>query len=387
MYNGTDAPTITVQFAIAGTWTNVPSTDLLTVDFKRGRERPDQRFDAGSASVILDNASGVYDPDITTGPWTSGGASYLRAGLQMRIIGTWSGVPYILFAGFMETPSVDQGFAPTVTLTFTDGMALIAKAPAPGLSDTAVGRTDMEVTSARVTRMLDLMGWPSADRSISTGTVQMLMEPQNRPILDVINDCVNCEVGKFYVGRDGTAHFEVLNDKFTKVTRLQLSDSQATNTVEYEEIETQPGALQLTNQAVVNRMTSVVTSTKDKRPIQFIATDTASANSYGTSTVTVTAPTKTTDAARHIAWLLARQNADPQSRVTKIGFSALGLAALYPDFLSLEIGDQLIVNRTTVDGRAMTWYCVTEGIQSTITPDSWRVTINTSPMNPYTVTI
>ena len=71
-----------------------------------------------------------------------------------------------------------------------------------------------------------------------------------------------------------------------------------------------------------------------------------------------------------------------------VQFSAHALGALYPDFLALEIGDQITVERTTVDGRTLELYTVLEGYQHDIDfENGWRTNLMTSPMNPYSITI
>ena len=375
-FDGTNGPILTVQFVKSGTWTSADSTHVKSIDINRGRPRNDYTFDAGTATIVFDNTSGIYDPDITTGTWSVSGVSIIRAGLQVRVIATWSGVAYILFAGFLESAATDQGFEPTVALSVVDGLAIIGRAYAPPLSVTRVDSTDNELASTRVTRMLDDMGWPSADRSISTGTVHMLMAAQGRQSIEIINECAACEVGDFFVSRDGKATFRVVGDKFSAVTRLEFSDArpQPANTIEYDSLETRPGTEQLINQAVVKR----------QEKTEYTATYSSSASSYGITTASVTAPAYYVATAKKIAWLMARKDSSPDTRLTSVGFTSLGLGALYPDFLALELLDQVTVHRTTVDGRTLTWYVVVQGIHHSISADGWTTTLSTSPMNPYT---
>lgn len=381
-FDGVSGPTISVQFVKSGVWTTAASTDIKSIYIQRGRQRTDQRFDAGTCMVEFDNTSGIYDPDITTGTWTVSGVSIFRAGLQCRVIATWSSIPYILFAGFLEVPTVNQGLEPTVTFTLVDGMALIGGAIAPALTVTAGPYVSGEVSSARVTRLLNTAGWPAGDRTITTGAVQMLTDTQDRPMIDMLNECANAEGGKFYVARDGKAVFETRADKFNKLTMLEFSDvrPQPANTVEYENIELQPGTMQMFNQAIIKRTDPLYPANSR----QYTATYTPSATAYGTTTVQVEAPVFSLTTAKTLSWYYARKDATPDTRVISISFTALALGALYPDFLSADLGDQIIVKRTTLDGRALTWYLVIEGQTHEITPDGWRVTYNTSPMNPYT---
>lgn len=377
MYSGTDAPYVDVQFVKSGTWTTVTSTDLREISIRRGRQRRDFRFDAGIATIVLDNAAGLYDPDITTGTWVVAGKSILVAGLQARIVATYGATSYVLFAGILESNIVNQGFDVTATLTITDGLAQLGKAFIKPLSATQYQNYYVgEKTGERAARILDLVGWPSADRAIG-GVAEMQGTEQNAYAIDLLNECANVEVGDFFISRDGKATLRVLNDKFSVPTRLEFSDvrPQPTNTIEYESITTEPGTLQLTNQAVVRWSGSV----------EYRATVTASAAAYGVSSLNLTTPTYGKVRAKRTARLLAKMNADPSTRLTSVSFNALALGALYPDFLQCELLDQVTVHRTTVDGRALTWTVVIEGMDHDITPGNWSTTFYTSPMNPYTL--
>lgn len=382
MYNGSSAPYVDVQFAKSGTWTSVTRADIETLSIRRGRQRADYRFDAGSLTVTLDNVSGIYDPDITTGTWTVGGVSILRAGLQVRVIATWAGVPYILFAGFMESNTVDQGMTPVATIVATDGLAALGKVLAPALSVTYGPYISGETTATRVARLLDTAGWPAPDRSIAAGGAQMSTDAQGRPMIDMLNECALAEGGNFWVSRDGKAVFETRSNKFTKPTMLEFSDvrPQPANTLEYDSLELQPGTLQLVNQAVINK-TDPLYPANNK---QYTATYTSSASSYGTSTMQADIPLFSTATAKALSWFYARKDSSPDTRVTSIGFDGVALGGLYPDFLTADLLDQIIVNRTTVDGRTKVWYLVIEGIDHDLTADGWSVRYYTSPMNPYT---
>jgi hypothetical protein len=102
-FDGVTSPSIAVQFLKSGTWTSVPISDIVQIDFRRGRERADLRDQAGFSSIIFNNESGDYDPDnVTTSPWVVGGVNILRDGLQMRIVATWNSTAYPLFYGFLE---------------------------------------------------------------------------------------------------------------------------------------------------------------------------------------------------------------------------------------------------------------------------------------------
>ena len=373
-FNGTNAPTLSVQFYINGSWVTVTQTDVREISIKRGRSRADQKNDPGAATIVLDNVSGYYDPEYTgsSSPYVVSGVNQLKAGVQCNIVATWSSTAYTLFVGYLETNTVDQGFFPTATMVFTDGIALLSKMYAQSLSAPSYSG---ETTSTRVSRMLTYANWTGSTNL--SGSVQMLPTTQGSSLQVLIEECVACEAGRFYISRDGVATFLPLSDKFSRPTRLLLSDTRATNTVEYDSIKATPGTYQVINEAIIER------SGKSQRRSRHKPSTTA----FGLKSVTVNAPILNDSDADNLALYLSRKDSSPMTLVETIGFSALALDSLYPDFLALEIGDQLTVERTTVDGRSLTLYVVVEGYNHHITQDDWRTDIMTSPMNPYSITI
>jgi len=373
-FNGTNAPTLSVQFYINGSWVTITQTDVREISIKRGRSRADQKNDPGAATLVFDNVSGYYDPEYTgaSSPYVVSGVNQLKAGVQCRIIATWSSTGYTLFVGYLETNTVDQGFFPTATMVFTDGIALLSKMYAISLS--APGYSG-ETTSTRVGRMLTYANWTGSTNL--SGSVQMLPTTQGSSLQVLIEEAVACEAGRFYISRDGVATFLPLSDKFSRPTRLLLSDTRATNTVEYDMIKATPGTYQVINEAIIER------SGKSQRRARHKPSTTA----FGLKTITVNAPILNDSDADNLALYLSRKDSSPMTLVENIGFSALALGTLYPDFLALELGDQLTIERTTVDGRSLSLYVVVEGYNHHITQDDWRTEIMTSPMNPYSITI
>ena len=373
-FNGTNAPTLSVQFYINGSWVTVTQTDVREISIKRGRSRADQKNDPGAATIVLDNVSGYYDPEYTgsSSPYVVSGVNQLKAGVQCNIVATWSSTAYTLFVGYLETNTVDQGFFPTATMVFTDGIALLSKMYAQSLSAPSYSG---ETTSTRVGRMLTYANWTGSTNL--SGSVQMLPTTQGSSLQVLIEECVACEAGRFYISRDGVATFLPLSDKFSRPTRLLLSDTRATNTVEYDSIKATPGTYQVINEAIIERPGKSQRRSRHK----------PSTTAFGLKSVTVNAPILNDSDADNLALYLSRKDSSPMTLVETIGFSALALDSLYPDFLALEIGDQLTVERTTVDGRSLTLYVVVEGYNHHITQDDWRTEIMTSPMNPYSITI
>jgi hypothetical protein len=376
-FDGTTSPAIAVQFLKSGTWTSATTTDVIQIDIRRGRTRQNERDQAGISVVVFNNTSGYYDPDNTSAgnPWVVSGTNILRDGLQMRIVATIGGTSYNLYYGFLEETKVNQGEAPTSTMTFVDGIAYIADAQAPALATAQFAET----AATRVGRMLTYAGWTGS--TSLTGTVGMLATVQNRSCMALIYQAVDAIAGRFYISRSGVATLVPLADKFSRPTQLLFTDTQASNTVGYMQLLTNPGTYFVVNQAVVSRTNTTKQYTSRYNP---------SVSAYGIAKTVIDAPVATDSNAQNLALYESRKLATPDTYVERIDFNALAVGsfgALYPDFLATELADQVSVVRTTYDGRTIQWNLVVEGMAHRITQNNWMVSYTTSAINPYSITI
>jgi hypothetical protein len=377
-FDGVTSPSIAVQFLKSGTWTSVTISDVVQIDFRRGRERADLRDEAGFASIIFNNESGYYDPDNTSAssPWVVSGNSILRDGLQMRIVATWNSTAYPLFYGFLENNFTNQGFLPNVTMTFYDGIGFIADGFAPALPIAA----NSETAASRAGRMLTIAGWPTGASRSLTGAVTMLATTQNRGCMEAVTECVDAIAGRFYISKSNVATLVPLSDKFSRPTQLLFSDSSASNTVAYSDLITNPGTKYVVNEAIIMRgYNNQITSTYNP-----------SVTAYGVVKKEIFAPVNTDTNATNLALYESRKLALPDTYIERIDFNGLVVAQnglLYPDFLSTELADQVSVQRTTYDGRSLQWNLVVEGMKHTITQSNWNISFNTSDINPYSITI
>ena len=371
-FDGITSPAIAVQFLKSGTWTSVTTTDVIEIDIRRGRTRQSERDQAGISVVVFNNTSGYYNPDNTSGsnPWVVSGTNILRDGLQMRIVATIGGTSYNLYYGFLEETQVNLDIVSSVTMTFVDGIAYIADAQAPALATAGFAET----AATRVGRMLTYAGWTGS--TSLTGTVGMLATVQNRSCMALIYQAVDAIAGRFYISRSGVATLVPLADKFSRPTQLLFTDTQASNTVGYMQLLTNPGTYFVVNQAVVDR----TNSTK-----QYTSRYNLSVSAYGIAKTVIDAPVATDSNAQNLALYESRKLAEPLTYVERIDFNVLALAtrgALYPDFLATELGDQVSVVRSSQQ-----WNLVVEGMGHRITQNNWLCSYTTSAINPYSITI
>ena len=360
-----NAPSITIAFGINGTFTNVSADLILEVDIRRGRQYQNDFLESGTAAVVLNNQSGAFDPSNTSSTWYN----VLIAGMQVRITANST----VIYTGYLEDNAVNQGIYPTVSLTFVDGLAQIAKAIAPALAASSF----QETAALRAARALDLADWSVTARDI-TGTTVMQKTKQNMSCLEMLEQCANCVGGRFYVSRTGVATLVGIADKFTRPTRLLFSDQGDANSVGYDGIITNPGTDYVYNEAIVFR---------GPKKTQKTARYAASVSTYGLKSKKLDAPVFSETSAANLALYAARKDADAVVLAEQIDFTAIGIGALATDMLETELNDLVQVKRLTYDGRNITINCVVEGLAHSITADNWRVSYFTSVVDPYTITL
>lgn len=174
-----------------------------------GRSSVDQRFDTGTASVLLDNRSGDFDMFNTSGTYHPN----VRIGTPIRITAALDGVSgtFPLFYGSARAwlPDYPTGnIDSTCTVTLADGFYTLNNEDLAGLSYPA------QRTDERITAVLDDIGWPAALRDLDTGVANVQAVDFAQPgdggdhsALAHLLDVAESEAGVLFMGRDGSVVF------------------------------------------------------------------------------------------------------------------------------------------------------------------------------------
>jgi len=387
LYDGTNAPTITVEFDISkegtftlgispldgldvlGTggvnWSTVPTNDIRSISLRRGRTREDQAVQAGTLALTLENRSGAYDPDNTSSIYFWDGYSILSAGLGVRVSATWASTTYVIYRGYLEQLDVDESLDPVAAFQFTDALAAIGRRSLAAVASSYAGDT----TSVRMGRILDAIGWDASLRNLS-GSRTMLATTLGDTALSLSDQISRCEFGRFYADRQGKLVLLPYESTFSTPTRIAFSDQRSAGTIEYDTIQTNPGAKYLANS---------VTLTQSPGTVQQYDNATSQAR-YGVYTKTWDAPLSDNPTAATLAQIIGDRYALPKTRVDRVEFDALGIdSASWVQMLQTDLGDNVTVSRTTVDSRFRIFTALVESIEFDLTPDDWRVGMNLSP--------
>jgi hypothetical protein len=175
------------------------SSQVSKISIRRGYNLLQDQFQAGTASVRVFDPTGIWNPQNPLSPYF-GKLIPLR---KMRIAGNDS----FLFSGYTigynytYPKDMEIGF---VDIELVDAFRLFAQANITTVAGTSAGQT----TSARVTNLLDEVGWPTSMRDLETGSATVLADPgSSRTALQAIKNIEFSEQGAFYIAPSGNAEF------------------------------------------------------------------------------------------------------------------------------------------------------------------------------------
>jgi hypothetical protein len=180
------------------------SATTTQTQINRGRNIIQDLYDVGTASFRVIDPDGKWNPQNTSSPYY-GKVTPLR---RVSISGTWLTVDYPLFSGYTVTYNytypTDQEFG-YVTIYCEDAFRLFNMANITTVTGGVAGQT----TSARVSSILDQIGWSATKRDIDTGLSTCIADPgTTRTALEALRTVEFTEgLGAFYMAADGDATF------------------------------------------------------------------------------------------------------------------------------------------------------------------------------------
>jgi len=162
------------------------------------------QFQPNQGYVRVYDATGAWNPQNTSSPYYPN----LTPNKKIIIQTTYNGVTRYLFSGYIYAynytfpTNMNIGF---VDLMVSDGMRLLNMANIGTVAGTSSGQT----TGARITNLLDQVGFPSSLRSIDTGDNLVQNDPATaRQALSAIKNVEFTEQGAFYLDNNGKATFK-----------------------------------------------------------------------------------------------------------------------------------------------------------------------------------
>lgn len=219
----------------ADTWTDI-SAYVINFSISRPSSRvvgPLFQFQAGTASVTLDNSDGRFDPDNLSGPYVVSGVSQVHAMVPVRISAVWGPTRYYLFKGFADSWTESQvgysaGYSEWV-LAATDAMKILA-----GINLAALGSPvgASELSGARINRILNSASWYTGQgggaRFVDTGDSVLQGTSYGDTALNLMQLTADSELGQLYIDGSGAVVFRhrkaLLNDTRSVVSQATFGD-------------------------------------------------------------------------------------------------------------------------------------------------------------------
>lgn len=327
------------------TWTDV-SEWVLGVSTGRGAnrvEKPIIRYDAGTATIVLDNSDRRFDPANLSGPYVSAGITQVTPMRAVRIRAVWANVTYDLFRGFADEWKISY-YEPsysTVVLTASDAMKVL------GNNDRAAGSAvgASEMSGARINRILDSAGWPTADREVSVGNSTLQATTLAANTLTELRLVADTEAGELYIDGAGRVVFRnrqaLLTDSRSNMAQGTFGDGGGAE-LAYEDVVVAYDDATVANRVRIARVGGIQQTADDgaSQALNLIRTYERTDLLMETDSV----------AADHANYIL-RLAKDPELRfATLTVWPHSDEANLFPQVLGRQVGDRLTVTRRPPGG-------------------------------------
>jgi hypothetical protein len=178
------------------TWLDV-SCETFSTRCEYGRQRSNDRFVPGVATIELLNATGWADPVASADP----AVLSMRPGRSIRF-----GVDHVVYGrvvlwrGFIDAmvPTYDPTQPDVVTLTCVDALGEVNRAKFAKQASSGDGET---VTS-RAARVLDLASWPATKRTLEATSTTLVADELNGQAADLLGRTADSGGAHVYGDRD-----------------------------------------------------------------------------------------------------------------------------------------------------------------------------------------
>jgi len=208
---------------------------------RRGRANELGDFVAGTMSFSVSNADNRFNPNNTSSPYYDSGnaRTKIQPLKRVRMSATYDATTYRIFEGFLQSVPVkfiSEGADSIVTFTCVDAFKIFQSSQLDGVGWRlgTVGFTELglstrlsyvdeqELSSDRITRILDAIGFPSNRRDILTGTKEVISQSITTNVLTGLRECEIAENGQFFISKDGKATFRNRDYKLSNANAITV---------------------------------------------------------------------------------------------------------------------------------------------------------------------
>ena len=243
---------------------------LLSVSTNRGKSNEMDKFQTGTASIVLDNRSRLFDPLYTSG------SLYGEITPRKQIYITVNNIR--VFTGWIDDWNFNYnlGGVSTAEITASDALGILS---AQTLS---AWTASQQQTGERIGAVLDRpeVNWATLKRNIATGSITVASQSiaSNTNVLSYIQDVETCEQGYFYADNNGNLVFRKRNDLTVYDSQATFSDTPSGALIGFNFISVVYGTERLLNNVSVQRIGGTAKT----------ASNTTSISDFGTASQSLT---------------------------------------------------------------------------------------------------
>jgi hypothetical protein len=324
-------PTIDYDVAFADdatdttpTWDDV-SPYLLEFVTRRGRQMELDQMEAGSLVGTLNNQTRRFDPANTAGPHYPNVVPVRQTRLRVTLLGS----TYDLFRGdVFDWPQEWQGPINRVPLEAGDAFDALASAAI------TIDRPE-ELSSVRVSAILDAISWPASLRSVQTGVA--LLAPLTYggvSALSALQEIALSEAGVLFVSTTGVVTFHNRHQRVaTNPLRATFSNRPGVGELPYSEAQPTYRRERIYNSASITAADGTVKTAVDAASVGRFRQRAFSLNSLLADK---------NDAQAMANWIVSTYK-DPEERIEELVIEPQLNASLWSSALGLDIGDKIRV--------------------------------------------
>ena len=352
------------------------TNQVMSVSTRRGRNRILSNFEAGTATVTINDPDSDFNPQNAAGPYYGKLIPLRKVRIYADTEVEGQPVRVALFSGYINSfdTSFYQGVdsTSTVTLQCTDGFRLLNNVstnnpPVPGA-------TAGQLSGARVNTLLDYSGFPNSMRSIDPGDSTMQADPGGaRSVLAAIQTIEQSEFGAFYMSRQGEARFldRTKVSELADFTPRNFSDVGGPGDLTYTNLDFAFDDQLILNDVTVTRLGGTPQNAQSAQSIATYFT-----KSGQRSDILVQTDAESLDQAQTL--LAARKNSD-----IRIDSMTLNLLSEGTEFetlanLSTDIYTLITITKSMPGGSTITRELFVQGVQHDVRPGVWTMRVLTA---------
>ena len=354
------------------------SDQVRRVSTRRGRNRILANFEAGTATVTLNDPNSDFSPDNPSSPYFGKLLPLRKIRIYAQTVLSGNGVEVNLFSGYIN--SYDTSFykgtnsEATVTLQCSDAFRLLnnVSTEVPAIPGASAG----QLTGTRIETLLDFAEFPDSLMLLNPGQTTCQVDPGgNRSLLQAIQTVEQTEFGAFFIGRDGKATFFDRNtvSLLSDLTPFEYTDVRPipSGSYPYQDVDFTFDDQLVLNDVSVTRIGGTAQIVTDQDSI-----DTYYYKSGQRTNLLMETDGEALDQAQML--IASRKNAQLEIQSMTLNLNADVNEFNTFDNLRLDIYRLINITKSMPGGSFITRELFVQGVNHDVTPNNWNITVYTS---------